>query len=1519
MTTNRCTSVLSKGVAIALFLLVALMSLAANPGEPDQKVDRDNPRARGEWFLRGRQTANGKSGAEMLQRALQRKQQILLEQQRRELQSAAQGGGGSIALLGPISWTSLGPAPITGMGNIGNATGRVTAVEVDPNDTTGNTVYVGGAYGGVWKSTNATNTPASVTWTPMFDTTAPTLTVGAIAVQPNQATASSRVVLVGTGEPNNAGDSYYGLGILRSADGGATWNTGSIISQTSDATPTSFRGIGFSKFAWSTSNNQIVIAGGAQTPFGNLLNLSGLSGAHSDIYYSADAGATWKTATFTDSTQPARVTDVVYDSVKDRFFAFIAYHGVYESTDGTGSTWTRLATQPSSVLTLASCPNASTNTTCPAYRGQFAVRSGTGDLFVIFVNINDTDEGVYKANFSGTSVTSWTAFTTTSMDGCGDSGGGCGTSQGFYDLYIAAVPNSTNTDLYVGAVNLFKCTTNATTNTTCNAVGAWKNLTHVYGSCVNTYQSMHPDNHGISWNLTGGSAEGTVMFFGNDGGLYRSLNSFGLTQGSCTGTGNVGNTWDDLNDNIGSLTQFIAISQSATDSTTILGGTQDNGSPAIGPGQGLSGTQWFEAWGGDGGYNAIDPTATLTSGEWYVTNTDVTIWNCNFGTNCIAFQPFNSDIQNASGGGTANFPDSGNFYTPWILDPQNPAKIIIGTCRVWRGPSVADASWGASLFTNALSNKLIDGTSTGPCNGNDITNETVTALAAGGPTTAAGSKVIWVGTYNNPPLGSGTSGVYVNSNATTGIGTFTNVTGTINSGTVPFPISSIAVDPSDPTGQTAYVAIQGFTGNSNGAGHVWRTTNGGSSWTDVGVGNGLPDNPVNSIVIDPRSSSVIYLGTDVGVFASTDGGTTWGVYGTGLPNVAIFDMKAYNSGGVSQLRVGTHGRGVWSAPLASVSDYSVAVSNTPLILYRNTDLPGTLNGTLSATGSYSGTVNLSCTAGAPTTCTPSPSSGAPTSSTPVPFTVSVNNATDGAFSFNVEGNDGTTIHDAPVTVNIVNFALGGESPNPLTVPHGTTQTATFNATASGPFSDTVNLAVTACPVGFNCVLSQSTANPTSGTPVNGIQVNVTNTNTALPPGTYGPVTVEGSTASHANYSSVSFNINLTTNPSFTVTNAVSLGDQYAGTSPTTTFSLGFVDGYTAPVGGIAVTCSPSAAGPTCSDPTSPESSAGTKTLNLTAGTTGGQFTMTVTGNDGTNSHATTFLLPVLNYSVAVPGSATVVAPNTTTNIPVSYTAQYGGANGLTITASNCVVNGVAGASCALSANPTVASGGTANLNLQVTLPAASGLTAGSYNVTFDTSGSESGVAGSVAHNGNTVAITINPDFTIANTSGTQTVTAGQTAQYTIQVTAAPQPENTAVALTCSGLPSKSSCSSTPAAPGATSTNITLSIATTATTTARLAPPARPFGSSPVFAWLTGLGLPLFGVVLAGNKKARKRAHFWMLLMLAALAIAVFGCGGTGGGGGGGTIPGTPPGTYTITVTGTAGAASHSTTVTLTVQ
>src|SRR5208283_3005933 len=125
------------------------------------------------------------------------------------------------------------------------------------------------------------------------------ISIGALTVQPGK----TGVILAGTGDPNDALDSYYGAGILRSVDGGNSW---SLISGSDDeiggqtGQNYSFLGEGFAGFAWSTVNPQLVVAAVSQAYEGTLVGAGLAQQSYEGLYYSSDAGATWHLATITD-------------------------------------------------------------------------------------------------------------------------------------------------------------------------------------------------------------------------------------------------------------------------------------------------------------------------------------------------------------------------------------------------------------------------------------------------------------------------------------------------------------------------------------------------------------------------------------------------------------------------------------------------------------------------------------------------------------------------------------------------------------------------------------------------------------------------------------------------------------------------------------------------------------------------------------------------------------------------------------------------------------------------------------------------------------------------------------------------------------------------------------------------------------------------------------------------------------------------------------------------------------------
>ncbi len=1079
--------------ALACLMIVGFVEVSAQPPVTQARAAqrRQHVLAREQWQMRGR-SLPGISPAALRQRAIQQK--MKMRSQPRATQNAAGASG---------VWTSLGPLPLpsdaSGMGlqDYSWVTGRATAVAIDPNDASGNTVFAGGAYGGVWKSSNAgaaSPSPVSVNWAALTDSQ-PTLAIGAIAVQPQLSIPdpTKSVVLAGTGETNSSADSYYGLGILRSPDGGQTWT---LISQDSTATH-SFAGLGFSQFAFSAANPNLVVAAAASASQGIIENLGNSSGSNRGLYYSTDAGSTWQAAVINDPSatiSPASATAVVYNAAAATFYAAIRFHGFYSSLDG--GTWTRLASQPGSGLTTALCPPQTIlPSSCPIYRGEIAVvpnragPSNLGEMYAWYVDANDADEGIWQSLDGGVT---WIQLNDSGITNCGDFFGGCGTAQGSYDLALAAVPNGTATDIYAGAENLYKCTiTNAFP--ICNGTGnnSFMNLTHAYG--CSAIARVHPDQHAMDFLVANGA---DLMYFANDGGIYRALDGFlGLWTGTCGHT----NQFDSLNTTLGPMTQFVSVTESSSDPNLIFGGTQDNGAPATAFSQ--SSGSWINANAGDDGFTAINPTNDF---EWFVATppdsaSGVNLFRCPAGIRCNSesFQIEQVADSNQLGG------DAGAFYLPFLLDTQNPGQLIIGTCRIWRGISI-----GGSF--SVLSPDFETG-GTGACTGNET--NLVRALAAGGlPDSNGYSQTIYAGTDGKGPqiLAVPQGGhVWITTSSDGGPITWIDQTGPINP--QGFPISSIALDSSDPLGKTAYVTIMGFN-----VSHVWKTTNAGISWSDF-TGN-LPDAPADAVVVDPGGSptnGTVYVGTDVGVFASSTGSPGWAEVAPGLgsqgflPNVAVTSLVIFNSGNLKRLRAGTYGRGIWEWNLVTTPGYQISVSNSPITVFAGQT--ATFNGIVYALNGYNSSVSLSCITG--DTIAPQNCSANPTSILPIPagtrFQVNAGgNPGDYVFSLHAVGSDPSSLTvDFSLTLHIVDFALSPPSPTSVSVvPGSTTPPVSLSVAGLGSFAGIVALSCSGLPASASCQFQPSssvdlsvsnpapltlTVSASSSTPVGTSQVMIT--------------------------------------------------------------------------------------------------------------------------------------------------------------------------------------------------------------------------------------------------------------------------------------------------------------------------------------------------------------------------------------------------------------------------------------------
>ena len=1223
------------------------------------------------WNQRGR-TVPGESAAGLRFRAYQQKMAMRARRAAAIPPPASsskhppkQSLGGAPAARPPGSgstvWTSVGPAPLasdaTGDGgqNYNWVSGRGTSVLIDPADASGNTVLLGGAYGGLWRSTNAGSLspdpnpgPTAVVWQPLIDDQ-PTLAVGAIALQPG----NSNVILVGTGETNNSADSYYGLGILLSTNGGTTWTEITGIGQPADQ---SFEGIGFSKIAFSTANPSLVVAATAGDK-GLCLGLeSGAGGENSPclgpqedgsstvrgLYYSQNGGVTWNRAILTDGSVPASATAVIYNPSQGTggtFYAFIRRHGLYSSTDG--EHFARLTAQPTAGLASANCPASSNATTCLIYRGEFAVVPGRNEMYVWVVDVQPdeygnpvpADEGIWQSTTGGAG---WTQIPDNGITNCGDDAfgpnSGCGVEQGWYNLALSAIPDGAGeTDVYAGAVNLYKCSLvlgQQPPDTTCTQ-GDWINLTHVYGcNPLGAPAHVNPDQHGIAFMVAGDTSPG---YFAHDGGISRTLDGYsGLETGSCSGT----NQFDSLSQTLGSMTEFVSLSVHPTNANILLGGAGNNGSPDTSTA--TSSSTFQNALGGDSGFTAINAT---NPSEWFAENPDVTILKCESGTSCNDSGFLQVVGSNDLGG------DQGAFFTPYILDPQNSSQMLVGTCRVW---SISTSGTAPLQLSNDF-----ETLGTGVCTGEEI--NLVTALAAGGPLSESGtSETVYAVTNGYGPLSGSPGGeVWVTTDA--GFTLMTNVTGNVNPNG--YAISTVAMDSSVESGNTAYVGIMGFSTSGFPTSHVWQTTTAGASWNDW-TGTGLPDAPVNALVVDSQAG-LVYAGTDVGVFVSSTSAPSWtevgpmpgvGVSGF-LPNAPVTALQLFNpDAGTKVLVASTYGRGIWNYVLVNGPAFTNLISNSPQTVFPTQT--ATFDGTLTAQDGYDSPVNLSCTGAVPPTCTLQPTqvtfSGNPPRATYTMTAGGTESGTVGNYIFNAHavGTDPNSITvNATVKLQVVDFNLTAPSPNSLTVGQGeTSQASTFQVTAAGSFAGTVALSCpSGLPSGAACVFSPSTpVSPTSSTPVT---ITLTVTAAAGTP-LGGPVfvTVAAMTAGAPAAKTQTFLLTvILPTADFEITVPPTPDATVANQNVTWNGTLTAINGYS---GSVALTCTAGAPGTCLIAPSTLTPTVAGAGFTVTLGNaTTGAFNFTIQGTDGTLTHATpTDTLTVgTDVSWTDTGSATVTA------------------------------------------------------------------------------------------------------------------------------------------------------------------------------------------------------------------------------------------------------------------------------------
>jgi photosystem II stability/assembly factor-like uncharacterized protein len=384
--------------------------------------------------------------------------------------------------------------------------------------------------------------------------------------------------------------------------------------------------------------------------------------------------------------------------------------------------------------------------------------------------------------------------------------------------------------------------------------------------------------------------------------------------GGVWSTTNGGTSWDDHNTNL-ALTQFYDGSLHPTNASIALGGAQDNGTSRW-----TGAAAWTLVSGGDGAANAI--SATDPANDFAVSFQNLGI---------IRTTNAGASFQAADGGiDKTGVP----FIARFEKCPANDNLFIAGTDNLWKS-------------TNMFSAATPSWTSNGP-----EMAARVTAMAFAASDATCNTYVF------------GTDGGAIR--RTTNGGTFADIDA---GNAVPNRwVTDFAFDPTN--ANVLYVSLSGFDEGTPGQpGHLFKTTNalaGSPAWTNVSPPVNIP---FNTIAIDGSSTSIVYVGTDLGVWKTTNAGGSWTHMGpsVGMPNVAVFDLQINHV--TDRLIAFTHGRSAFRLTVGATPTPTATPTTTPTRTPTPT-LTATRTPTPTLTATRTPTPTLTAGGGATPTFTP---------------------------------------------------------------------------------------------------------------------------------------------------------------------------------------------------------------------------------------------------------------------------------------------------------------------------------------------------------------------------------------------------------------------------------------------------------------------------------------------------------------------------------------------------------------------
>jgi hypothetical protein len=838
----------------------------------------------------------------------------------------------------PGAWVTIGPSeavypffPLRTSGlyvpNEYVAGGRTTTLALAGDCTPARCrLYAGPVGGGLWRTDNALHgRPHWEYLSSPFEINS----AGSIAVDPNDPTGNT--LWVGTGEANACSSGCEaGVGLYKSTDGGDTW-TGPFGKAVFEA-----RGVGtiaikpgdpFTIYAASTR----AIRGVSPSWRGGGVSIIP-GAARWGLYKSTDGGDTWtfihngaaatagctgdvKEAGNLTPCSPRGVRRVVLDpSDPNTVYAGSYARGVWRSSDA-GTTWTQIKTA------LISTPSETTA------RPELAVTTlpnGKTRMYVAEGASGSPASRLFRSDDVATGAPAFMTLTSSNPAHPGYGSFDYCSSQCWYDNFVVT-PSGHPDVVYLGGSYQYGETGGISNGRavllSTDAGVSFTDLTMDATDEVHP-NGIHPDQHSLVVH-----PDDPFQFFeASDGGIIRVSGPFADVSASCNGRGlsppalgrcqqllsRVPTRIESLNKGLSTL-QFQSLSASPHNPSIVQGGTQDNGTwqSAGNP------VRWTATMIGDGGRSGFD-----------VVNPHFRFHTYAGAQMDVNFKDGDTADWNWIGDPLVNG-DPAEFQVPIISDPRVSGTMFVGTAHLWRTKThglgsmtreelrahcnewtgdftVACGDWeplgGPGAAARLTCSSAGPATPTCP-HGSDRAGGVVAAVARA----QGDASTLWAATS--------TGRVFVSRNADAepaGAVTFTRIDSLAANAPGRY-VSGIALDPARPN--HAWISLSGWSAATPATpGHLFEVlydpTAGTATWTDRSYD--FKDIPMNDVVRD-ESTGDLYAASDFGVFLLPSGSTSWTLAAPGMPNVEVAGLTLAPS--ARTIYAATRGLGAWSLKL----------------------------------------------------------------------------------------------------------------------------------------------------------------------------------------------------------------------------------------------------------------------------------------------------------------------------------------------------------------------------------------------------------------------------------------------------------------------------------------------------------------------------------------------------------------------------------------------------------------------------